>query len=1695
MISSVRHPARLLCSLLVGLAPLLVAAQATPHQDLQQLDQQLHQFLVEVRDTAAPDKSLRSTWQSRHQALTRQLEALETRVTRTDDPITARKLDALRALQHNLRLALEMHERGETASLAELRAQAPIASWATSKAAPANDTCLAAQPLVLGQVVTGSLDESGLDGDGTCGQPGARDVWFRYRADTRGTLGFDSSGSSFDTVVSLHSGCPGLTTNELACSDDDYGLQAAAYYILDAGQEVFIRLAGFDPTSTGNYQLRVGERALVEGRVSRDSDGAPLQTRVQLCSRDTGFNLASGGSDATGMYRVGALPGRQLDSGPAYLHTWQTAGHVDELYDDLPRPSGLQASCGREQLGALLPLQAGEVLSGLDLSLARGGSLSGQIHYADGRPAGGIDIRIYFEDGREFGRLKSRLEGDYQLDGLPAGEYFVRLLPADGKDFLYGDIACPRPCDPLTGQPVRVEQGHETSGVDIVLESWVEIRGRVTDADGQPLTGASVGARQADLRQQPFMDRRTETDANGEYLLRNLPAYGFFLYATAQSHFFQYYDSHNCLPGSECELIDAAVVDLQPTGRHYPSALIDFELLPRPVNPSSLQGRLTESGGNPLADRQIKAYEPEADRTLTSTTGTDGSYRLPTEAGRTYYLYTNSGRSHEDQVYGGQPCPGYAEFIDDDRCDPLHAVPLVAPAAPLTGIDFQLVPHPMIRGTVTDVAGTPLMDVSVAATRVPLFDAFYPATNVTSTATDGTYTLPVPPGDHYLSFSNGIHPHIPGAAECNPGSFCPTDGATVFTVTTADLTVDLRARALGSISGRVTDTQGHGPDLLDSVVLWSVREGEVERIVSPQDDGAFHFSHLLAGEYKLATRFSTRRDELYDGLLCQPDCPDWQQGTSLVLDGSVTPLTGIDIELEALGKLRGRVWDAVSGRTVSQPDLQVWDADSGLRVSQLTISSDFQGNFEVEGLPPGTYYLSASDTGYHGQFYGGADCVEACSDETPAGTQLEVTLEQEIDGLDFHLAPYGAIAGRVTEALTGQPVSVSVRVYSPDGRVVERTSTSPADGTYTTDPLPDGEYFVGAGQTSASETGEIPQFHPGVACPDGLEGGTCAGIPPQAAAVTVSDSTTTAGIDFTLSPRTTGLNGRVFQTAGGPLPGTIGIDVWDARTGVLTAQGETDASARFSFELPPGGYFVSTHNELGLIDEVFDNVGCPAGSARQEGCDPALGTPVQVGSARFPSITLTLARGRGSHNDGTALPSALPLPTHQEPSNPTSSKATATISGTVTDITGQPLKGIQVVQRGFSGHEVTSTLTETDGSYHFTAVNSGIYLFEARSLTGETLFVRQVFDGADCAWLCNQGYDFDYTRHGGTPVPVSEGAQIDGIDFRLRPGGILTGRVLSDAASTASEYPLAGITVRFENADLSVYGFLETASDGTFSTPILPPGSYFLTAYGGNFEAQNYSRIPCPRDADVPSRPFSCTLTNGRPARVRPNQTTSGVDFFLRPAGVVTGFVTDAVSGEPLPFVPLQMVRERGTVTYQVVSNRAGRYVFEGLFDGDYVLATQLENTLFSPSDHSNVLFQGLTCQEPCEPTKGTTISVSAGVRQRIDLQLPRRPLHLFGTLRSAVSGAPLGNVRIEVYDLAGTLVDWTFSEDDGEYRFDLPPGQYHVVTSNDLSFVDQAYPDQECADVCDPTAGTPVALDFETGQRADFALRSVLAP
>lgn len=487
---------------------------------------------------------------------------------------------------------------------------------------------------------------------------------------------------------------------------------------------------------------------------------------------------------------------------------------------------------------------------------------------------------------------------------------------------------------------------------------------------------------------------------------------------------------------------------------------------------------------------------------------------------------------------------------------------------------------------------------------------------------------------------------------------------------------------------------------------------------------------------------------------------------------------------------------------------------------------------------------------------------------------------------------------------------------------------------------------------------------------------------------------------------------------------------WSPASTVVTA---ADGTYTSDDPLSAGSYFVMTYNELGYVDEVYDNL-------YVLGIEVTAGEPVQVIDGQTTSgINFALDVG-------------------------------GKISGTVSAAAnGQPLSGIEIWIEDANGNWASDAATSDDGTYTSTdGLPSGTYY--ARTGQWWSPLLDELFDNLPCWDDCDLA--------SGTPIEVTLGQVTTGVNFSLDAGGGFSGTVTDQLTGL----PIEGVEIYFydsEGAPASGWGAVQ--SDGTYVTePGLPPGNYFAVTYNvAGYLEELYGGLPCLGDCDV---------TAGNPIAVSIGTITEGIDFTLEQGGRIAGVVTYSGTGSPAQEVDVEIFDSSGNLVTDAYVESDGSYVSSsGLAAGTYFVTADDWWWDLVPE-----LYDDIPCIGSCDVTSGTGVSVVAGATTGgIDFALDHGGW-LEGTVTDAATGLPLYDVQIVVYDSWGQEVSDGYSDADGTYQTGepggLPAGTYFARAFK-WGYVSELFDSQQCWN-CDPQDGTAITVAIGAATTAiDFAL------
>jgi hypothetical protein len=746
-----------------------------------------------------------------------------------------------------------------------------------------------------------------------------------------------------------------------------------------------------------------------------------------------------------------------------------------------------------------------------------------------------------------------------------------------------------------------------------------------------------------------------------------------------------------------------------------------------------------------------------------------------------------------------------------------------------SGINLALTMGGRITGTIRNAAtGNPVPNVNVTAyVRFPDFIyefgqigwEEFEANAATSNAS-GVFTIAnLPTGSYYLSATfdtnqdlmGEIYPNIQCGGGCD-GSDVVEEGSPVAvtagaTTSGTDFSLDLG----GSISGTITNGATGAPIANVTVVVVQ------RRLPSTGDPGGSNFfgqqstnasgvytvRGLPAGTYYAFT-FSPGvfNSKIYGDILCPGFCSDQvavESGTPIqVTVGSVT--TGRNFVLEPGGAISGTVTNQGNGALLQGVNVTVVGR-TGTRFVTKSATTNAQGNYNVNGLPTGTYWAFTSNSlGFINEIFDNVQCRGECKVSTAAatGAGIQVTGGSTTTGRNFALQMGGRITGTVTDA-NGVLAGIGVDVWHQNGSTPTFVGSTQTNGTgqYTLGGLMGGNYLV----ATHGYHGFINEVHNNVACVaqrEFGEPGECAEATiATGSPVAVTPGGVASGVNFALSFGSI-VRGIVTDASTGAPVDLILVGFFDPVTGEGVNVGYSVYGGQFTaIGMPPGEYVAFAYSFAGYINELYGGIHC-AGL-----CEPAeaisQGTRITVpANGLVTGIDFALDRR-------TAGPPAAPREFQAAVSN-----STAQFSWLAPPIVANTPATSYVIQAGFAPGTTALSIPVAGTSYSAPGVPPGVYYVRVRGVNAAGMGAAS----SEVRLVVGS------TGNSPPEAPINPAASIDGARLTFTWADAPTG-------NTPTSYIVeAGSATGLSNiATLPV-----SAKSFTFNS--VPPGFYFLRVRG-----------------------------------------------------------------------------------------------------------------------------------------------------------------------------------------------------------------------------------------------------------------------
>ena len=1065
-----------------------------------------------------------------------------------------------------------------------------------------------------------------------------------------------------------------------------------------------------------------------------------------------------------------------------------------------------------------------------------------------------------------------------------------------------------------------------------------------------------------------------------------------------------------------------------------------------------ITGRVIDEPGNGIANVSVQAYTFDSTSFVGSAnTDADGNYAIGGITPGNYKVVFSppTGSNYVYQWYNNKNSSENADAV------------IITAGQTTNGINAQLVMGGAVSGRVIDEAGAGILNVSVA---IYLNDISY----WNSTDADGYYTVRgIPAGNCTVFF----YPAYAGnyiQEWYNDKSSQET--ADTLSVTPGQTTGNIDAQlAAGSIiSGRVTDVSGSG---IPNVQAMAQDVGDNLMYPGTSDaDGYYAITGLKPGSYKVG--FYTQNagnylEEWYN------DKASFENADTILLAAKQT-IGNIDAQLAEGGIISGHVTDE-SSNGIEGINVYIYN----LSYSNIkSTSTDSEGNYAIGGIPGGNYKVF-----FRG--YRQNNVPEWYNNKTSFETadQISVTVGQTTPGIDAQLAQGGMISGRVTDANGNGIANVSANVHNQNNEILYQHCHTDILGNYTIYGIPPGTYKIDFTCYSINYLSEWYNDKSTFETAD---------------PVIVTLNQTTPGIDAQLAQGGI-INGAVTGTTGTPLE-SIRIEA-RISSNVVSGSAYTDSSGQYSLQgLPAGTYKIYFYNNgqdyfnewynnkttfetadplnvtagqtIPNIDAQLVQGGRISGTVTDSSGNPIFNAAVDIYDMNNNSIvgvgtnssgyylTTTLPAGNykirftppyGSvyisewYNDKTSFADADAIPVTAGQTTPGVDAQLLTggsVTGTVTDISGNPIQNVNVCVYITSG-SYKSALTNPEGKYEVVGMATGNY---------------KVYFNAASTGYCSEWYIDKSTYAVADPVAVTVEETTAEIDAQLILGGTLTGRVADESGNG-----IQGVRARLYDSANKVVSTVTTNASGNYTISGILPGSYRVyfdtTNVTGNYVSEYYN------DKFILSRADTINTISGQ---------TTTIDAVLSPGGIISGRVTDTGgNGIANVYVSVRNAYTTGQYKYKYTDS-SGNYTIQGIpanlcrvyFNTDSTEASYVPEWYNDKTDASAAEIFTVT---PGQTFSGiNAVLASGGI--------------ISGRITDAATGAGIAEMEVYVYDLNGNNVDtYGYSDESGNYTIKgLASGNYKINfdtyyynLSLGANYIDQWYNDKYSLPTADSVAAT----------------------
>jgi hypothetical protein len=377
----------------------------------------------------------------------------------------------------------------------------------------------------------------------------------------------------------------------------------------------------------------------------------------------------------------------------------------------------------------------------------------------------------------------------------------------------------------------------------------------------------------------------------------------------------------------------------------------------------------------------------------------------------------------------------------------------------------------------------------------------------------------------------------------------------------------------------------------------------------------------------------------------------------------------------------------------------------------------------------------------------------------------------------------------------------------------------------------------------------------------------------------------------------------------------------------------------------------------------------------------------------------------------------------------------AAIQGTVKSAaTGHGVNGATVAAYR-NGHYVQSGYTDASGKYTIKGLLAGTYQV---CVSGQS-----VYSGAPATGFlgsCVGGVEFDNyaVPSAASKITLSNGQLKTGKNITLKTGAAITGKVTSPSGAAVS---FVSVYAYNRSNGRTLYGYTQT--NGTYTIKSLPGAAKgytvcFNPGFGQSQGATGFLPRCYKNAAWTAGSIYPSTATK---VSVSLGHTHAGVSSSLPAAGAISGRITDAGNGKPIPSLGVEILSSSGKFVGYATTNSQGNYTAKGLgaASGDRVCA--YPNSISQTTQYNGKCWKNVAWNGRSLPKGTTGVSVNLGkIHTGISLKLSKTTIKvgsIAGTITEAAGGQPLQNAEVDVYTAGGSFAGGATTASDGAYSID----------------------------------------------------------